>query len=87
MVTCIQSEKKQDILFLGIPYLSPPDEQRLKENLKQKYEHIRTHQASSPAFSSPMPNQGNQVSITKGPVQVSDEHKEFKEDTWFVSFF
>ena len=71
-------------LSLGISYLSPPDEQKLKENLKQKHEHIRAQQASSPAFSSPLPNQGNQVSITKGPIQMSDENKEFQEDIWFV---
>ncbi|XP_064633284.1 poly(A)-specific ribonuclease PARN-like isoform X2 [Lineus longissimus] len=56
----------------GIPYLSPADEQKLKEALGQKHQQFMY---SSPAFTTP----GGALESVKSPAVIPDEQKEFIE--------
>ncbi|KAK6170289.1 hypothetical protein SNE40_018712 [Patella caerulea] len=56
----------------GIPYLTPTQENTLKDTIEQK--HLLHAQFSSPAFTSP---HGQDIGPNKGPIAIPDDQKSF----------
>lgn len=72
------------VMYTGISYLPPTEEQKLRESLEQKfkqYDKLQTQQFSSPAFTSPSTGE---ATVFKGPVQVPEEYKDFLENIWYT---
>jgi len=81
--------------IVGISYLLPSEEDRLKAALNEKYamkdsqeNQLQVNQksapssaSSSPAYASP---QNDGTPLTKGPCIIPEEQKSFIEGIWFV---
>ena len=64
--------------YLGISYLTPEQEGSLREVLRQKHHEVSLF--SSPAFTTPGTDE--QAGVTKGPIHIPEEQKEFIRQTW-----
>lgn len=62
--------------------MTPIEEQKLQDALRQKHQHLDVQQFSSPVFTSPT---GDPLALAKGPPVIPEEHKEFVENIWFVN--
>lgn len=68
----------------GISYLTPEHEGSLREILQQKHREVA--QFSSPAFTTPGTDE--QAGVTKGPINIPEEQKEFiKQSCEFINNF
>ena len=67
-------------IFSGISYLTPEQEGHLREILQNKHREVA--QFSSPAFTTPGTDE--QSGVSKGPINIPDEQKNFVKQTWWV---
>jgi hypothetical protein len=70
----------RNTFFSGISYLTPEQEGHLREILQNKHREVA--QFSSPAFTTPGTDE--QSGISKGPINIPDEQKNFVKQTWWV---
>lgn len=70
------------VFVLGISYLTPEQEGKLREVLAQKHGEVSLF--SSPAFTTPGTDE--QAGVTKGPIHIPDEQKAFINQNWLVLY-